>query len=111
VFGVHAGDHPIYPDCRPEFWAGVASAGLTGRLRVAVATPFLHLSKAEALAPGLAGRRPLELTWSCYRGGRAALRAVRNLRRAAEAFHLAGVPDPTGYTDPDYWRAGRGPCA
>ena len=22
ALGVHAGDHPIYPDCRPEFVAG-----------------------------------------------------------------------------------------
>jgi 7-cyano-7-deazaguanine synthase in queuosine biosynthesis len=48
---------------------------------------------------------PFGDTWSCYKGG------VRHCGRCGtcverrEAFHLAGISDPTDYEDPDFWVA------
>jgi 7-cyano-7-deazaguanine synthase len=104
VVGVHAGDHPVYPDCRPEFWAaldGLAAAAYGVR----IAAPFLHSSKAQALTAGLAAEAPVGLTWSCYAGGTEHCGRCGTCVERRESFHLAGVADPTGYADPDYWRA------
>jgi 7-cyano-7-deazaguanine synthase len=103
VTGVHAGDHTIYPDCRPEFWS--ALGGLVEvAYSVRILTPFLHLTKAEALEAGWRHGAPVQLTYSCYRGGRLHCGRCGTCVERAEAFDLAGIPDPTGYADPDYWR-------
>jgi 7-cyano-7-deazaguanine synthase len=102
VVGVHAGDHPVYPDCRPEFWTaldGLAAAAYGVR----IAAPFLHLSKADVLAAGLAAGAPVDLTWSCYQGGDQHCGRCGTCVERRESFYLAGIPDPTGYADPDYW--------
>jgi 7-cyano-7-deazaguanine synthase len=105
AFGAHGGDHPIYPDCRPEFvvafteMARVANAGfISSHFRVMA--PFLSLTKSEIVRIGARLRVPFELTWSCYEG-----RAVHCGRCGAcverrEAFTLAGVHDPTSYALP-----------
>jgi len=105
--GVHSGDHFVYPDCREEFWAPLRA--LVGEAyAVAVVTPFLGKSKAEALTLGAAVGAPYELSWSCYKGGEgeSALHCGRcgTCVERAEAFHLAGIEDPTGYADPEFWR-------
>ena len=63
--GVHAGDHPIYPDCRLEFVAGLAQAAQA--YDVTVRAPWVAMSKAEVIAAS--PRAPLALSWSCYKGG------------------------------------------
>ncbi|HXL18370.1 MAG TPA: 7-cyano-7-deazaguanine synthase, partial [Streptosporangiaceae bacterium] len=50
AFGAHAGDHPIYPDCRPAFvraYAELARVANEGFLspRFRVLAPFLDMSK------------------------------------------------------------------
>jgi|SRR5690625_666 len=102
AFGVHAGDHHVYPDCRPEFVDALAAVAAT--YEVAVEAPWVHMTKDEIVSQGRALGAPLHLTWSCYNGtppqhcGRCGTCVER-----AEAFHLAGVPDPTDYADPHYW--------
>ncbi len=103
VFGVHAGDHPIYPDCRPDFWVPLARA-VRDAYSVSLETPFIGLTKAELLTIGINAGAPVHLTWSCYQGeGRHCGRCGTCVERA-EAFHLAGVDDPTIYEDPAYWQ-------
>lgn len=104
VLGVHAGDHPIYADCRPEFWHHLNEAAAAA-YGVQVTVPFVDLDKAQVVAVGHGAGAPLALTWSCYAGGpsRHCGRCGTCVERA-EAFHLAGIPDPTAYADPDYWR-------
>jgi 7-cyano-7-deazaguanine synthase len=99
---VHAGDHPIYPDCRPEFVdaferttrianEGFASPGFR------VAAPFLHSSKADIVALGARLGVPFDQTWSCYRGGERHCGRCGTCVERREAFELAGVDDPTAY--------------
>jgi 7-cyano-7-deazaguanine synthase len=104
VVGVHAGDHPVYPDCRPEFWTALADL-TAAAYGVTVAAPFLHSSKAEALTAGVAAAAPVDLTWSCYAGGEQHCGRCGTCVERQESFYLAGIPDPTEYVDSDYWRA------
>lgn len=100
VLGVHAGDHPIYPDCRPEFVAALnaaVAAGTAGHHQVRVEAPFVHLSKAAICALAVQLGAPLELTWSCYQGGDLHCGQCGTCTERREAFTLAGATDPTTY--------------
>lgn len=98
--GVHAGDHFIYPDCRPEFVAGLAAAARA--YDVTVRAPWVEMSKAEVVAAERDA--PLGLSWSCYKGGEVHCGRCGTCVERAEAFALAGVSDPTIYEDADFWR-------
>lgn len=102
ALGMHAGDHPIYPDCRPGFveiidlamrtaTEGFAAPGF------AVVAPFVEMSKADIAAAGAALGVPYADTWSCYQGGELHCGACGTCTERREAFALAGVEDPTTY--------------
>lgn len=99
---VHAGDHPIYPDCRPAFvdafdhMARIANAGFADP-NFQVVAPYMSLSKAEIVGRGAALGVPFELTWSCYRGDDEHCGRCGTCVERQEAFELAEVPDPTVY--------------
>ncbi len=103
---VHAGDHFVYPDCRPEFtraFAEMERLALDGLWEIAFETPFVELSKAEIA--GLGGRLGVafEQTWSCYEGGTRHCGRCGTCVERREALALAGLDDKTEYADPDYW--------
>ena len=96
---MHAGDHPIYPDCRPEFVAAFEAMS-----RVAndapdfqVLAPFIEWSKADIVRRGKELGVPFEDTWSCYRGGDRHCGTCGTCVERREAFALAEVADPTSY--------------
>lgn len=98
AYGAHAGNHTIYPDCRPEFAAAVNTAAMLADWhRVELLSPFVKLTKAEIARLGAELNVPLELTWSCYKGGDRHCGRCGTCVERAEAFSLAGVPDPTDY--------------
>lgn len=73
VIGVNAVDYSGYPDCRPEYieafekMANLATkAGVMGN-HLQIATPLLHLSKAEIIKLGVSLGVDYALTVSCYR--------------------------------------------
>lgn len=97
---VHAGDHFIYPDCRPEFIAALDLAirtGTDGFGSVEVEAPFIKIGKHDICALGHRLDAPLDLTWSCYKGGDEHCGTCGTCVERIEAFALAGVPDPTAY--------------
>ena len=105
---VHGGDHFIYPDCRPAFtdaFQAMQSAALDGYADVKLYTPFVHRSKADIVTEGARVGTPFAETWSCYKGGQVQCGRCGTCVERREAFHLAGVPDPTEYADPDFWQA------
>jgi len=52
--GAHAGDHALYPDCRPEFITALAQAArLAYYTPVDVRAPFRHRQKKQILEAGL----------------------------------------------------------
>lgn len=111
---VHAGDHFIYPDCRPEFIAHLSqamAAGTEGFGDVSIGAPFLHRTKAQIASEGQGLGVPFELTWSCYIGGETHCGRCGTCVERIESFHEAGVNDRTLYADPDYWRTVTAPAA
>lgn len=98
---VHAGDHPIYPDCRPEFIDAIArTTELATDHAVTIAAPYVHWSKTDIAR--LAGQLdvPIGITWSCYEGhtaGDAHCGQCGTCVERIEALTDAGVPDPTRY--------------
>lgn len=100
VTAVHAGDHPVYSDCRPEF---VDAARRTVELgtdgAVTVDAPFVTMSKTAIVARGFDLNAPLDLTWSCYEGRQAHCGQCGTCVERREAFTEAGVTDPTRYEE------------
>lgn len=103
---VHGGDHYIYPDCRPGFiraFEAMQGAALEGFASIRLHTPFLDVNKAGIVAEGAALGVDFARTWSCYKGGDVHCGRCGTCVERREAFHLAGIADPTAYADPDYW--------
>lgn len=104
---VHGGDHFIYPDCRPGFieaFQKMQDQALEGYADVKLYTPFVHVPKSEIVVEGAKVNTPFADTWSCYKGGETHCGRCGTCVERREAFHIAGVEDPTEYADPDYWR-------
>ena len=98
VYGAHAGDHAIYPDCRPEFAEAMACAlGLADWHHVEIWRPFVTWTKADIVREGLRLQAPLGLTYSCYEGRVLHCGRCGTCVERAEAFALAGAVDPTEY--------------
>lgn len=106
---VHAGDHAIYPDCRPGFILAfeqmeteAIDREIYGISAPHLYAPFLNLSKAEIVTKGDELGVPWIDTWSCYKGEEKHCGRCGTCVERIEAFKLAGVTDPTPYEDPEY---------
>jgi 7-cyano-7-deazaguanine synthase len=99
---VHGGDHFIYPDCRPAF---IQSFDAMQKLAVEgcghpglhLHAPFVQKFKHDIVHIGAGLGVPFEKTWSCYEGGAIHCGECGTCVERKEAFHLAGVVDPTEY--------------
>lgn len=70
VVGFNAEEAETFPDNGAAFLGCVNRAlEFSTRGAVAVVAPTLHMSKRELLQAGRAVGAPVELAWSCYRGG------------------------------------------
>lgn len=98
VIGVHAGDHPVYPDCRPEFIEATQKCiQVATGTNIHVCAPFTHTNKWQIVAIGNLLGAPMHLTWSCYEGGDKHCGRCGTCVERAEAFKKAEVDDPTEY--------------
>jgi len=98
VLGVHAGDHPIYPDCRPEFVTALQQLlSVANDHQVRVEAPFLNTDKAGILRVGLALGVDYAETWTCYQGRDRACGRCGSCVERLEAFAEIGVEDPLEY--------------
>lgn len=102
AFGAHAGDHPIYPDCRPAFltaYEQTVRLGNEGFIDPGfrVLAPFIDLTKADIAQLGDLAAVPFTDTWSCYKGGEVHCGTCGTCVERREAFTLAGLTDPTEY--------------
>ena len=102
AIGVHAGDHFIYPDCRPAFITAfdamqrIAVEGF-GEPQLRLEAPFMYISKDQIVRLGTSLQVPYIDTWSCYKGGEKHCGTCGTCVERKEAFELAGVIDPTEY--------------
>ena len=104
AIGIHAGDHAIYPDCRPAFTERFEEAmrlGNEGFIDPAwrVHTPFANLNKGDIVRLGAELEVPFAETWSCYKGGLRHCGTCGTCVERREAFAIAGVADPTEYAE------------
>lgn len=94
----HAGDHTIYPDCRPEFIDSMSDAIEAGTYsRTRILAPYTHLTKADIAARGKQLGIDYSETWSCYKGGEIHCGKCGTCVERIEAFTLAGIEDHTVY--------------
>ena len=97
-YGVHAGDHAIYPDCRPAFVEKMQDvAAVCHYYPIAIEAPYLFISKADILTKGLKLKVNYADTWSCYKGGVKACGKCGNCVERLEAFKLNHTKDPIPY--------------
>jgi 7-cyano-7-deazaguanine synthase len=100
LFGAHAGDHYVYPDCRPEFVKRMNLAMVSANAGVAevyVVAPFVEMTKTDVVRHGDRIGAPMALSWSCYNGRSLHCGTCGTCTERREAFHDAGVDDPTEY--------------
>ena len=94
----HAGDHHIYPDCRPTFFDSFETmVRLATGVPLSILRPFVNMSKGDIVKAGGLVSAPFELTWSCYRGQESHCGVCGTCVERREAFAQAVVPDPTEY--------------
>ena len=100
AYAAHSGDHTIYPDCRPEF---ISALGEVAKLchfeQIHILSPFMDKTKTDIVALGHQLEVPFELTWSCYCGAELHCGKCGTCTERAEAFLLAGITDPTKYSN------------
>ena len=98
AYAAHAGDHTIYPDCRPEFATAMDEAlKLCDWNTVSLYRPFVQLSKHDLVRKGKELGVPFEKTWSCYAGNDKHCGKCGTCVERKEAFELVGLLDPTEY--------------
>ena len=91
----HAGDHTIYPDCRPGFIKAFDAAASEGTFNgVRILSPYCDITKREIALRGRSLGVDFALTYSCYKGGEKHCGVCGTCRERKEA--LAGF-DPTSY--------------
>lgn len=105
---IHAGDHYIYPDCRPQFRSSleqmllIANEGFISK-DFSILAPFVLSTKGEIAKIGDQIGVPWQETWSCYKGQEIHCGACGTCFERREAFQEANVSDPTEYeATPDY---------
>lgn len=93
----HAGDHTIYPDCRPDFIKCMNDAIRLGTYNeIEVLAPFTNLSKRNIAMIGREMSVPFENFYSCYNGQEkhcGTCGTCSERKKALEGF------DPTKYQD------------
>jgi 7-cyano-7-deazaguanine synthase len=97
-YGAHAGDHAIYPDCRPEFVQKMNDVCLIANYEsVEIFSPYLEVSKSAILTDGIAMGLDYSNTWTCYNGREKACGKCGACQERLEAFEDNGITDPLHY--------------
>lgn len=86
----HAGDHTIYPDCRPQFVEAMSSAIACGTYTATeLFAPYTDITKTDIVRRGLMMGIEYDKTWSCYKGGDRPCGQCGTCREREEAFTQA----------------------
>lgn len=96
--GAHSGDHAIYPDCRPEFYAALQEvANVADYYHVDVKTPYISFSKGDIVKRGVDLNVDYSNTWTCYNGRDRPCGQCGACRERLEAFAENNITDPLEY--------------
>lgn len=96
----HAGDHAIYPDCRPTFIDAMNQAMAYGTYEhINIYAPYTSLSKTDIAKVGKVLGIDYSKTYSCYKGGEKHCGKCGTCVERKEALRDAGIDDPTEYEE------------
>lgn len=96
----HAGDHTIYPDCRPEFIKAMNDTSKAGTyVNVEISAPYTNITKGDIARIGKELGIDYNETWSCYKGGEKHCGKCGTCRERQEALAYAGIKDNTEYEE------------
>lgn len=97
-YGAHAGDHDIYPDCRPEFVKAIQEAlGLADWHKLRLEAPYLNINKGDIVKKGLDLNVDYGLTWTCYKGVEPACGKCGSCTERLDAFASNNIEDVIKY--------------
>ena len=98
--GANQIDYSGYPDCRDEFLKAFAKAVIAGTKRgvegkpLIIQAPLVRKNKAQIVNLAKKLEVPLELTWSCYKGGKRPCGECDSCRLRQVGFNQAKQVDP-----------------
>lgn len=94
----HAGDHTIYPDCRPQFVESMDKAVQAGTWNcVKLLAPYTNITKADIARKGKLLGIDYSMTWSCYKGEQYHCGTCGTCLERIQALKEAGINDTTIY--------------
>jgi 7-cyano-7-deazaguanine synthase len=91
--GANAIDFSGYPDCRPSFYKAFQKVVEEGTKvkKIKIKTPLINMTKAQIIALGLKLKAPLDLTWSCYKGGKKPCGVCDSCKLRQKGFEALGL--------------------
>ncbi len=98
--GANALDYSGYPDCRPEYLRQFEKVMKLGTKQgqegkaIEIKAPLIRLAKSEIIKLGVKLGAPLELTWSCYKGGKVPCQVCDSCLLRRKGFEEAKLRDP-----------------
>lgn len=96
--GIHAGDHAIYPDCRPDFFKAMDLALYLGTdKKIEMIAPFVEWNKIDIAKWGIQNGVPYHLTRTCYKDQEFACGKCGACTERLEAFALNNSADLAQY--------------
>jgi 7-cyano-7-deazaguanine synthase len=97
-YGVHSGDHAIYPDCRPDFYNYMQDAIMRADWNeVLLRAPYINIDKGDIVIKGKELNVDYSKTWTCYKGKEKACGKCGSCVERLEAFEKANIKDPIKY--------------
>jgi 7-cyano-7-deazaguanine synthase len=97
-YGVHSGDHAIYPDCRPDFYNYMQDAIMRADWNeVLLRAPYVNIDKGDIVIKGKELNVDYSKTWTCYKGKEKACGKCGSCVERLEAFSKAELKDPLEY--------------
>lgn len=98
ALGIHAGDHAIYPDCRPEFFNSMKQTiAFSTEGQINLVAPFLDMNKISILKWGIDHSVPYQFTRTCYKNQPISCGKCGACQERLEAFLENDQTDPITY--------------
>ena len=95
AYAAHAGDHALYPDCRPAFADALGEVLKLCHYRpIKLERPFIDMDKGEIVKLGASLGVDFSKTWSCYNGATTPCGKCGTCLERRKAFEAAGIKDP-----------------